>query len=86
MQAYFTIYSNFFALDYMKLANQKNKIYFTASISKYFNTLSIGRLVNSALLTFSAAPNIDKGIVKNPYCFTLLNCKYKDAMAQSIFC
>ncbi|PWD97668.1 hypothetical protein DDZ16_19445 [Marinilabilia rubra] len=60
MQAYFTIYSNFFALDYMKLANQKNKIYFTASISKYFNTLSIGRLVNSALLTFSAAPNLIK--------------------------
>ncbi|PWD99645.1 hypothetical protein DDZ16_09365 [Marinilabilia rubra] len=52
-------YSNFFALELMKMANQKNKIYFTATISKYFNTPSIGRLVNSALLTFSAAPKLD---------------------------
>lgn len=40
----------------MMIANQKNKIYFTAQISKYFYTPSIGRLVNFALLTFSADP------------------------------
>jgi hypothetical protein len=56
VQGYFTSHSDFFALGFMKIANQKNKIYCTARISKYFNTPSIGQLVNFALLTFSAVP------------------------------
>ncbi|PWE01023.1 hypothetical protein DDZ16_00615 [Marinilabilia rubra] len=36
----------------MKMANQKNKIHFTSTISKYFSIPSIEWLVNSALLTF----------------------------------
>jgi len=56
VQGYSTSNSDFFALNHKKTANQKNKIYCTARISKYFNTPSIGRLVNFALLTFSAVP------------------------------
>ncbi|PWD98969.1 hypothetical protein DDZ16_13320 [Marinilabilia rubra] len=52
----FSSHPDFFALDNSKIANQQNKIYFTTAISKYFNTPSIGRLVNFALLTFSAVP------------------------------
>ncbi|PWD98929.1 hypothetical protein DDZ16_13110 [Marinilabilia rubra] len=58
MQDYSTSNSDFFALNHKKTANQKNKIYCTARISKYFNTPSIGRLVNFALLTFSAVPSM----------------------------
>jgi len=56
VQGYFTLNTFFFAPDKPNIANQKNKIYFTAKISKYINTPSICRLVNFTLLTFSAGP------------------------------
>ncbi|PWD99863.1 hypothetical protein DDZ16_08190 [Marinilabilia rubra] len=59
MQGYSTAYSYTVALVNKKTANQKKKIYFTGPISKYFNTPSMGRLVNSHLLTFSADPIFD---------------------------
>ena len=56
MQGFLTQHKNNLALETEKFASQKNKIYFTDKISKYSNTSSICRLVNYALLTFSAGP------------------------------
>ena len=58
MQVFLTQHTNNLALETEKLASQKDKIYFTDKISKYSNTSSICRLVNYALLTFSAGPII----------------------------
>ena len=56
MQGFLTQHTNILALKTEKFASQKDKIYFTDKISKYSNTSSIRRLVNYALLTFSAGP------------------------------
>jgi len=56
MQGFLTQHTNILALETEKFASQKDKIYFTDKISKYSNTSSICRLVNYALLTFSAGP------------------------------
>ena len=56
MHSFLTQQTNNLALETEKFASRKNKIYFTDKISKYFNTPSICRLGNFALLTFSADP------------------------------
>jgi hypothetical protein len=40
----------------METANQKNKIYFTAPISKYFNTPSIGSVCKFCSFDFFSKP------------------------------
>ena len=57
MQSFLTQHTKNLALKTEKFASQKDKMYFTDEISKYSNTSSICRLVNYALLTFSAGPN-----------------------------
>ena len=56
MQSFLTQHTNNLALETEKFASQKDKIYFTDKISTYSITSLICRLVNYAILTFSAGP------------------------------